>query len=114
MAKNKHVRKNKPFRFITGLMIGWLAGTTVMLLFAPQAGEKTRALIEAKSIELREQTDANIKKAFAQVRSGAKRFSDRVQGKADEMKQIGQDKLIDQMDRVSAALDAGKKAVKAA
>lgn len=99
---------------LVGLLIGGLAGATAMLLFAPQSGKRTRAQIHQKSILLRDRTTENIKKAVTQVRSGTDKITAEVREKAGELKQLGQDKLVKQMDRVSAALDAGKKAVEAA
>jgi gas vesicle protein len=99
---------------LIGLLIGGLAGAVAMLLFAPQSGKRTRTQIQQKSIQLRDQTTTNIKKAVANVRSGTNKITSEVREKAGELKQLGQDKLVKQMDRVSAALDAGKTAVEAA
>ena len=40
--------------FLVGFIVGGLTGAVVALLFAPQSGEETRALIKDKSIELRD------------------------------------------------------------
>jgi gas vesicle protein len=85
-----------------------------MLLFAPQSGKQTRDQIEEKTIELRDQTTKSVKKALAQVHSGTVKIKSEVQDKADELKQLGQDKLVEQLDKVSAALDTGKTSVVAA
>ncbi len=42
--------------FLAGFLIGGLAGALVALLFAPQSGEETRALIRDKAIELRDKS----------------------------------------------------------
>lgn len=99
---------------LIGLLIGGLAGAAAMLLIAPQSGEKTRGLIRQKSIQLRDQTTATVKGALEQVRIETEDVTTGVREKAGELKHLGQDKLVKQLDRVSAALDAGKKAVKAA
>jgi gas vesicle protein len=99
---------------LIGLLIGGLAGAAVMLLFAPQSGKKTRAQIQLKSVQLRDRTTDIGKKALAQVRYDAHEITTGVREKAGQLKQIGQDTLVKQMNRVSAALDAGKKAVEAA
>ena len=85
-----------------------------MLLFAPQSGQETRDQIEEKAIELRDETTKNVKKALTKVRSKADKLTADVQDKAGELKQLGQDKLVEQLDKVSAALDTGKTAVEAA
>jgi gas vesicle protein len=99
---------------LIGALAGGLVGISVALLFAPQSGKRTRAQIQEKSIELRDQTTETVKKVVAQVRSGTEKITTEVKEKAEELKQLGQDKLVEQLDRVSTALDAGKKAVEAA
>jgi gas vesicle protein len=106
--------KNVFFSLLIGGLAGGLAGATAMLLLAPQSGKRTRAQIQHKTIQLRDRTTKNIKKAVAQVRSETNRITSEVQEKAGELKQLGQDKLVEQLDRVSAALDSGKTAVEAA
>jgi gas vesicle protein len=114
MATKKRTYKTNPMRILLGLLIGGLVGVVTMLLFAPQSGKQTRDQIEEKAIELRDETTKNVKKALAQVRSGTDKITADVQDKAGELKQLGQDKLIEQLDRVSAALDTGKTAVETA
>ena len=114
MATKKRTYNNNPQRVLLGLVIGGLAGVVTMLLFAPQSGKQTRDQIEEKAIELRDQTTKNLKKAVAQVRSDTNKLTAEVQDKAEDLKQLGQDKLVEQLERVSAALDTGKTAVEAA
>jgi gas vesicle protein len=52
-----------------GLLIGGLAGAATMLLFAPQSGKQTRANIQLKSIQWRDQTTDLVKNTLAHVRS---------------------------------------------
>jgi gas vesicle protein len=94
--------------FILGLLIGGLAGAVAMLVFAPQSGKRARAQIQNQTIQLRDRTTKNVKKAVAQVRSKTDQLTTQVQEKAGELKQLGQDKLIEQLDRISAALETSK------
>jgi gas vesicle protein len=110
----KRTFNNFPLGLILGLLIGGLAGVVTTLLLAPQSGKQTRDQIEGATIELRDQTTKNVRKALAQVHSGTVKIKSEVQDKADELKQLGQDKLVEQLDKVSAALDTGKTAVVAA
>ena len=114
MVTKKSKLTNNPLRLLLGLLVGSLAGVITMLLFAPQSGKQTRDQIEERAIELRDQTTKNVKKAVAQVRSGTDKLTSDVQDKAEELKQLGQDKLVEQLDKVSAALDTSKTAVEAA
>jgi gas vesicle protein len=53
--------------FLVGFVVGGLTGAVVALLFAPQSGEETRALIKEKSIELRDQVEVGAEEAFARA-----------------------------------------------
>jgi gas vesicle protein len=94
-----------------GVLIGGLAGATTMLFVAPQSGKRTRSLVRNKTVRLANQTSKNIQKAFVQVRTGTGKFTAGVSEKALELKQLGQEKIVKQLDRVSTALDAGKSAL---
>lgn len=106
--------KNNAKSVLFGLLIGGLTGATAMLLFAPQSGKRLRTQIRQESIQLRDQATTGIKETLEQVRSVANRITAEVQEKAGKLKQLGQDQLVEQMDDVSVALDAGKTAVEAA
>jgi gas vesicle protein len=73
---------NNIFGVLAGLLIGGLAGAVTMLLLAPQSGKDTRMQI---------------------IDGGRKKFTD--------IKQQGQVLMVDQLDHVSEAALAGKKAI---
>lgn len=57
--------QNKSQSFLIGAALGTLTGAVVALLYAPQAGEKTRAVLSRKKKEWREKTqelEAEIEK----------------------------------------------------
>jgi gas vesicle protein len=54
--------------FLVGFLVGGLTGAIVALLFAPQSGEETRALIGERSIELRDRAVESGKQAATQAR----------------------------------------------
>lgn len=97
-----------------GLLVGGLVGAIAMLLFAPQSGKQTRDQIQDKGIELRDLTAKKFNKTVAEVQARTGKITSDVREKAGEIKKLGQDKLVEQLDRVSAALDTGKKAVESA
>jgi gas vesicle protein len=99
---------------LAGLVIGSVAGATAMLLLAPQSGKETRKYISDKGIELRDQTTGMFDDAVAQVRTTTNKLSMDGRDKAKELKQQGQDLISEQLDRVSAAAQAGKKAIQTA
>ena len=98
---------------LLGLLVGSLTGAAAMLLYAPQSGKQLRTQIRQESIQLRDQVTTGINEAAEQVRSVTNRITANVQDKGGELKQSGQDMLVEQMGQVSAALDAGKTAVEA-
>jgi gas vesicle protein len=53
--------------FLVGFLVGALSGAVVALLFAPQSGEETRALIGERSIELRDKAVETSKQAYKQA-----------------------------------------------
>jgi gas vesicle protein len=111
--KNHHdmVQPTQAKPLLAGLVIGGLVGAGTMLLFAPQAGAKTRAEVQEGAIHLRDQTSETVKDTLTQVKSKADQIKSEVQEKAEELQQQSQDLLAKQLDRVSQAAKAGKKAV---
>ena len=57
--------------FLVGFIVGGLTGAVVALLFAPQSGEETRALIKDKSIELRDKAQSSAEEALARAEAAA-------------------------------------------
>jgi len=100
-----------PMNFITGLLLGGLAGSVMMLLMAPQSGRKTRAKIQKRSIELRDQTVETVQEAVTQARTKAHQITTDVQGKVVELKQRGQEVLTEQKEQLSAVVESGNAVV---
>ena len=57
--------------FLVGFVVGGLTGAVVALLFAPQSGEETRALIKDKSIELRDKAQVTAEEAYSRAEQAA-------------------------------------------
>jgi gas vesicle protein len=53
--------------FLSGLIVGLIAGSVIALLTAPQSGEETRQLIGEKSLELREKAAESIDEVLLQA-----------------------------------------------
>jgi gas vesicle protein len=102
---------NHPGGFLAGLLLGSLAGAGAMLLLAPQSGKKTRAKIQRKSMDLRDQTVETVEDAMAQARVNARQITTGVHEQAEELQRRGQEMLEEHRGHVSTVVEAGKKAV---
>ena len=94
---------------LTGIVVGGLIGATAMMLLAPRSGEEMRAEIKDKAIDLRDRTADGVKDTVSQVVSKAGHLKGGIRGKSQDLKNRGQDVLIEQLDRVSEAVEAAKK-----
>jgi len=94
------------------MLIGGLAGAVTMLLLAPQSGKDTRMQIREKGIELRDRTTKIAEDTLEQVRSNANKITTGGREKIKELKQHGKELAVEQLDRVSGVVEAGKSAVK--
>ena len=94
-----------------GLLLGGLIGAGTALLFAPQSGERTRATIQNKTMELRDRTTEGVKDAVSQVTSKTRQVATNVLGKGQELVQQGRDVLEHQLDEVAHTVNR-KKAVR--
>ena len=102
---------NNFFSVLLSLLIGGLAGAVTMLLLAPQSGKETRIQIQEKGIELRDLTTEMVEDAMTQMRLDRNKLTMSGRKKAQELIHQGQTLVVDQLDRVSDAAQAGKKAI---
>jgi len=91
--------RSKPV--LSGLLIGGLIGAGTALLFAPQSGERTRADIQNKTIELRDKTTDTVKDAVSQVKSKTRQMASDVIRQARDLTQRGREALDDRWNEVS-------------
>jgi gas vesicle protein len=103
---------NNTLGILAGLLVGGLAGAITMLLLAPKSGKDTRMQMMEKGIELRDRTTEMVEDTVAQVRLNADKMATSGREKMKELKHQGQELAVEQLDRISAVVDAGKTAVK--
>ena len=95
---------NNILSILGGMLVGSLAGAVAMFLLAPQSGRATRKQIQEKGIELRDRTTELVENTMTQVRSKANKIT-------VDLKDRGQELAVKQLDQVSEAAQAGKKAI---
>ncbi len=98
--------------FLVGFIVGGLTGAVVSLLFAPQSGEETRALIKDKSIELRDKASVTAEQALAKAEAAAADARARADELAKELRERGVHVYEDAKARGKSALDAVRKTKK--
>lgn len=98
MERNKHMMK-----FITGLLLGGLAGAAAAMLFAPQSGDDTRQMIRNTALDAKVRAQDTLRQAQDQVSSKVEdvqqrvsSMTDDVRSKASRLKDVGSDMMKDQ------------------
>ncbi len=94
--------------FLVGFIVGGLTGAVVSLLFAPQSGEETRALIRDKSIELRDMASQSAEEALARAEAAAAE----ARARADELTKIARTRADELAKEVRARGESALEAVR--
>jgi gas vesicle protein len=87
--------------FFAGFLIGGIAGAVVSLLYAPQSGEQTRAVIKEKAIELRDKTTETLDDTYQKAEDAA---TDAVE-KAQELIRLAEKKAGEYADQGQVLID---------
>ena len=106
--------------FLVGFIVGGLTGAVAALLFAPQSGEETRAVIKERSIELRdkaaEEAEAAWKRAEAaanEAREKAEELTKQAMAQSEEItlkaRKRGEELVETTKETVKKATGRGKK-----
>ncbi len=92
--------------FLVGFIVGGLTGAIVSLLFAPQSGEETRALLREKSIELRDRATVSAEEAIARAEAAAAEARARAEELARELKERGEGVVGEVRERGKAVVES--------
>jgi gas vesicle protein len=95
--------------FLVGFIVGGLTGAVVSLLFAPQSGEETRALIRDKSIELRDRAADTAEEALARAEAAAAEARTRAEELTKMARTRAEELAKDVRSRGESALEAVRK-----
>jgi gas vesicle protein len=91
--------------FLVGFIVGGLSGAVVALLFAPQTGEETRALIKDKSIELRDKAQVSAEEAMARAEAAAADARARADEMAQQLRERSQQMMDEARERSKGVVD---------
>ena len=100
--------------FLVGFIVGGLTGSVVALLFAPQSGEETRAIIKDKSIELRDRAQVSAEEAIARAEAAAAEARARADELAKQLRERGTEAYTNVRDRGQAVVEDVRERGKAA
>lgn len=92
--------------FLVGFIVGGLTGAVVALLFAPQSGEETRALIKDKSIELRDKAQHTAEEALARAEAAVAEARARADELAKQLRERSKEAIEDVRERGKSAVEA--------
>jgi gas vesicle protein len=100
-------RNNGFGAFLVGFIVGGLTGAVISLLYAPQSGDQTRAVIKEKAIELRDKTTDTFEETYKQAEGAATDAVEKAQEllrlaekKANEIAEQGQVVIEDTVSKV--------------
>jgi gas vesicle protein len=102
--------------FMSGLLLGGIAGAITALLLAPQSGEETRKVIIDKSLELKDKAIETVEdarqqaeKAAEDARLAAQEYAQKAQEQAKKLQEQGRVILEEQKQKISKVTKSGKK-----
>lgn len=103
--------------FMSGLLLGGIAGAITALLLAPQSGEETRKVIIDKSVEIKDKALETVEdarqraeQAAEDARVAAQEYSEKVQEQAKNLQEQGRVILEEQKQKIEKVTKGGKKA----
>lgn len=101
--------------FLVGFIVGGLTGAAVSLLFAPQSGEDTRAIIRDKAIELRERAEETVdearmraEEAWEEAKEKTTEWSNLAKDQAEELRAKGEKSLDEGREKLAESIKPKK------
>src|SRR5436853_7835924 len=96
---------DEPRDFLSGLIVGSLMGVALGLLFAPEAGERTRERVRKQSKEWSTRARERADQVAEQVRTKAGDVAERVRDGADEFAARARDAAGDALQRARTVVE---------
>ncbi|MCJ7735175.1 MAG: YtxH domain-containing protein [Anaerolineales bacterium] len=103
--------------FMSGLLLGGIAGAITALLLAPQSGEETRKVIIDKGLEIKDRALETVEdvrhraeEAAGEARAAAQEYTQKLQEQAIHIQEQGRVILEEQKQKIEKVTKGGKKA----
>lgn len=109
--QKNHNHNNNVSGVAAGLFVGSLIGAVTMLFLAPQSGKRTRAQVQQKSLELRDQAVELVEDTIMQAKLEGKKLTRTAQREAKKIMHQGQETVAEQLANVSEAVETRKKLI---
>jgi gas vesicle protein len=100
--------------FLVGFIVGGLTGAVAALLFAPQSGEETRAVIKERSIELRDKATEEAEVAWKRAEAAAIEARDKAEELTKQAMAQGEEITLKARKRGEELVETTKESVKKA
>jgi len=104
---------------LAGLLVGGLIGAAAMMLYAPQIGTRTRKLIRKRAMALRHKVAETAEEAreraedkLDEALERARDTKDEVRDRVEHIQKRGQKSFDEQKERVVAAVESGRQAIR--
>lgn len=98
--------------FLVGFIVGGLSGAVAALLFAPQSGEETRAVIKERSIELRDKASEEAEAAWKRAEAAAIDAREKADALAKQAMTQGEEITLKARKRGGELVETTKESVK--
>lgn len=100
---NQDYEKSSPVMFLSGVIVGALAGAIAGIWMAPHSGKKTQKLLQREGLHLQQTAEH----AVDDIKEGAESMADDIREKVSEARNDGRGWLnqrVDQAGKLSAKL----------
>ena len=112
MDHQKHMNNvSQPGSFLAGMVFGGLAAAGAMLLLAPQSGKRTRAQIQRRGTELKDQATDAVGDAMVRTRGRVRRLRTGTRRNIERLQHQAKLVLEEQTAQVAGVVKAGQHAL---
>lgn len=98
--------------WLAGFIMGVLVGSGTALLMAPRSGEKTRAMLAEKGMEVRDKAMNTVEDTRERVQELTSNVVDEARGRVEQLKDVGRQVGKQEADMIKKGAQDVKQALK--